>query len=89
MPEIFSQRVNDEWMAKHSDTKCFVNEHYLTIIRGSDSSGAAMIEHMAKKLQHSADKSSWENYMRECYDELDEMTERVLNGFGNLYKLSD
>jgi len=48
MPEIFSRRVNDEWMAKHSDTKCFVNEHYLTIIRGSDSSGAAMIEHMAK-----------------------------------------
>ena len=83
MPEVFSRRVNDEWMAKHSDTKCFVNEHYLTIIRGSDSSGAAMIEHMAKKLQHSADKSSWENYMRECYDELDEMTERVLNGFGN------
>ena len=83
MPEVFSRRVNDEWMAKHSDTKCFVNEHYLTIIRGSDSSGAAMIEHMAKKLQHSADKSSWENYMRESYDELDEMTERVLNGFGN------
>lgn len=83
MPDIFSRRVNDEWSAKHTDTKCFTNEHYMTIVRGSDKSGAAVIEHMAKKLQHHADKSSWENYMREAFDELDEMTERVLNGFGN------
>ncbi len=83
MPDLFSQRVNEEWAAKHSGARCFINEHYLTIIRGSDKSGAAVLEHMAKKLQHRADKSSWENYMREAFDELDEMTERVLNGFGN------
>lgn len=83
MPDLFSQRVNKEWAAKHSDDRTFINEHYFTIVRGSDSSGAAVLEHMAKKLQHRADKSSWENYMREAFDELDEMTERILNGFGN------
>ncbi len=83
MPDKFSTRVNEEWGRKHSDTKSFINEHYLTIIRGPDTSGAAVLEHIAKKLQHRADKTSWENYMREAYDELDEMTERVLNGFGN------
>ena len=83
MPDKFSKRVNDEWAAKHSDTRSFVNEHYFTIIRGSDKTGAAVLEHMAKKLQHKTDKSSWENYMREGYDELEEMTERVMNGYGN------
>ena len=83
MPDEFSERVNQEWGAKHADDKSFINEHYFTIVRGSDKSGAAVLEHMAKKLQHKADKSAWENYMREAFDELDEMTERILNGFGN------
>ncbi len=83
MPNIFCQNLNEEWRTRHSDTKSFINEHYFTIIRGSDSSGAAVLEHLAKKLQHKADKDSWENYMREAFDEIDEMTERVLNGYGN------
>lgn len=83
MPDKFSERVNREWAHKHSDTRSFINEHYFTIIRGADTSGAAVLEHMAKKLQHRTDKSSWESYMREAFDELDEMTERVLNGYGN------
>jgi len=83
MPDLFSERVNQEWAAKHSDTRSFINEHYFTIVRGSDTSGAAVLEHMAKKLQHKTDKSSWEAYMREAFDELEEMTERILNGYGN------
>ncbi len=83
MPDAFSGRVNDEWASKHTDARCYINEHYLTIIRGNDKSGAAMLEHMAKKIQHTTDKSSWENHMREAFDELEEMTERILNGFGN------
>jgi type IV secretion system protein VirB4 len=83
MPDRFSERVNREWANKHSDAKSFINEHYLTIIRGADTSGVAVLEHMAKKIQHRADKSSWEGYMREAFDELEEMTERVLNGYSN------
>jgi type IV secretion system protein VirB4 len=83
MPEKFSDRVNREWAQKHSNDKCFINEHYFTLVRGSDTSGAAVLENMFKKLQHRTDKTSWENYMREAYDELTEMTERILSGFGN------
>jgi type IV secretion system protein VirB4 len=83
MPDIFCERVNQEWANKHSDDKCFINEHYFTIIRGADKSGVAVLENLAKKFQHRTDKSSWENYMREAFDELDEMTERILNGFSN------
>jgi type IV secretion system protein VirB4 len=83
MPDKYSESINKEWAAKHSDDKCFINEHYLTIIRGADKSGVAALEHMAKKLQHRTDKLSWENYMRESFSELEEMTERILNGYGN------
>jgi type IV secretion system protein VirB4 len=83
MPDRFSSDLNKQWAAKHSGAKSFINEHYLTIIRGQDTTGVAVLEKMAKKLQHKADKSSWETYMREAYDELDEMTERVLSGYGN------
>ncbi|MFM2200496.1 MAG: Type secretion system protein virB4, partial [Pseudomonadota bacterium] len=74
MPNAFSDRLNTEWANKHSDEKCFINEHYLTLIRGADKSGVAALENLAKKFQHRADKSSWESYMREAFDELDEMT---------------
>lgn len=83
MPDNFSRRVNEEWARKHSSDKSFINEHYLTIIRGADKSGVAVLEHMAKKIQHKTDKTTWENYIREMYDELEEMTERILNGFSN------
>jgi type IV secretion system protein VirB4 len=83
MPDNFSRRVNEEWAEKHSDEKSFINEHYLTIIRGADKSGVAVLEHMLKKAQHKADKESWENYMREMHDEMEEMCERILNGFSN------
>lgn len=83
MPDKFSERVNKEWAAKHSDDKSFINEHYFTIIRGPDTSAAAILENVAKKIQHKTDKTAWENYINEACDELDEMTERILNGFGN------
>ncbi len=83
MPDNFSQKVNDEWGVRHSDDKSFINEHYLTIIRGSEKSSIAAIENAIKSLQHKTDKSSWEEDMRAAYEEIEEMTERVLNGFSN------
>ena len=83
MADSFSERVNREWANKHSDARSFVNEHYITVIRGQNTSGIAGIANIAKKFQHKADKSSWANHMKESFDELDEMTERVLNGFSN------
>lgn len=83
MSDKFSEELNHEWAKKHSDDKSFINEHYLTIIRGADTGGVAMVENLAKKIQHKTDKLAWENYMSECFDEIEEMTERVLNGYSN------
>jgi len=81
MPDIFSERVNQEWSFKHSDDRSFVNEHYLSIVRGHNTSTVAKIQSMIQKIQHQADQLAWENHLRETFDDLEEMTSRVLNGF--------
>ncbi len=81
MPDIFSDQLNSEWAARHSDDKIFVNEHYLTIIRGKENSTVAKVQQMMQKLQHKVDRLAWENYIRETFSELEEMTARILNGF--------
>ncbi|MDA0901781.1 MAG: VirB4 family type IV secretion/conjugal transfer ATPase [Proteobacteria bacterium] len=83
MPDVFSQQLNEEWRSKHNDEKSFINEHYLTIIRGKDTSSVAMLQQTLQKIQHKTDKLAWENFMREAYDELDEMTNRILSGFSS------
>ena len=83
MPEGFSQDLNDAWQQKHSDSECYVNEHYFTLIRGLNKGGISGIQNMITKIQHQADKSSWENFMNDAYEELEEATERILSGFSN------
>ncbi|MCE3255830.1 MAG: virB4 [Rickettsiaceae bacterium] len=83
MPDIFSYRLNKEWSTKHNDDKGFINEHYLTLIRGRDKSTVARVQQIVQGLRHRTDRLSWENHMREAFDELDEMTIRVLNGFSS------
>lgn len=80
---IFAKQLNKAWKSKHDGKRSFVNEHYITIIRKSDSGGVAAIASWIKKLQHKADKSAWERDMREAFDELDEITERIINGLSN------
>lgn len=81
MPEGFSDELNKAWMNKHNDSQCFVNEHYLTIIRGPNTGAISSIQNTLVKLQHQADRSSWESFMNDAFEELEEMTERILTGF--------
>jgi type IV secretion system protein VirB4 len=83
MPEGFSKDLNDAWQQKHTDSECYINEHYFTLIRGLNKGGISGIQNMITKIQHQADKSSWENFMNDAYEELEEATERVLTGFSN------
>jgi type IV secretion system protein VirB4 len=73
----FASYVDREWKKKHINQHGFVNEIYITIIRKADTKGAAILEHLFKKVQHT-DKKAWENDMRESYSELEEMTNRIL-----------
>ena len=82
MPNAFAKKVNNEWRMQHSDDRSYINEHYLTIIYGKDTSTIAMLQQMAQSIQYKTDKHSWENHIRNSFDELEEMTNRLLSGFG-------
>jgi type IV secretion system protein VirB4 len=87
MPEIdpnlkltqsFADFVNQEWRKKYARKKAYVNDLYVTVLKQSDTKGAAILEHIMKKFIASADKSAWEQEMRDAFDELEETTNRVM-----------
>ena len=80
---IFTKKLNKEWKDRHSGDKCFVNEHYISIVRKDDTAGIAKIGNFISKLRNKADKSAKQKAMRDAMSELDEITDRVLNGFMN------
>lgn len=80
---IFAKRLNREWKERHSGDRSFVNEHYISIIRKEDTAGVAKIANIFTKLRSKADKGAKEKVFKDAMAELDEITERVLNGFSN------
>ena len=83
MTNVFTKKVNEEWRQRHDGDRCFVNEHYITIIRKEDKGGLATIAALAKKLRNKADASAAGRDMKESFSELEELTGRVLNGLSN------
>ncbi len=81
IPKNFSKYVEQEWRKKHIKHMAYSNDLYITIIRKSDTGGAAIIEHLLKKINQSADKKAWEAGIIEAYEELEESTSRVVNFF--------
>ncbi len=83
MTNIFTKRVNEEWRQRHDGDRCFINEHYITIIRKEDKGGLAAVASLAKKLRNKADSSAAGRDMKESFSELEEITGRVINGLSN------
>ena len=77
----FMNYLNRAWAKKYAEKESFFNELYVSIIYKADTAGAAVLEHLYKKLKHGSDKSAWENDMREMSESLDEISNRVLNTF--------
>lgn len=82
MSDTFSQRLDDEWSQRHTD-ESYVNEHYVTIIRGKEQTGIAKIENMLKSIQQKADKSARARELKNQFSDIEEMTSRIVNGFAN------
>ncbi|WPY00512.1 Type IV secretion system protein VirB4 [Candidatus Trichorickettsia mobilis] len=81
VPNDFITYLSNEWRKKHSGAASFFNELYISILYKPDTAGAAIVEHLLKKLQQSSNKSAWESDMREMKESLQEMSTRVLNTF--------
>lgn len=79
MPPGFASYIEEEWNKKHMAQKSFVNELYVTIIRKNVKVGVEALEGIVEKLQSRTDKNLWKKSMWEAYEELDEMTNRVVS----------
>ena len=79
IPLSFADYVEQEWRKKYSKKQAFVNELYISIIKRPETKGAAVFEHLIKKLKASADKTVWEIEMRDACEELMEASGRVLS----------
>lgn len=78
LSDKFSRYLEEEWQRKHAYKKNYVNEIYISIIKSRSAKGIAAVEGFLQKLQEKADPKLWESLMRESYNELDEMTSRIM-----------
>jgi len=83
MTSMFAKKVNKQWRAKHDGDRCFVNEHYISILRREEKTGLAMFAYLAKAIINKADKRARDRDFVEAFNELEEVTERITNGFSN------
>lgn len=79
----FLSNLSKRWDSKYSTQQSFFNELYISVLYTPDTAGAALIEHLVKKLQQGSNKSAWEESMREMYANIDEVSNRLLSAFSD------
>lgn len=79
MPFGFARTLEQEWQNKHKSQKSYTNELYVTIIKKHRKLSADFIGKFFKKFNKKIENKPWEVNMREAYEELDEMTSRVIS----------
>lgn len=83
MSNTFTKYVNDEWKKRQDKGKSYINEHYISIIRQESKKGIALLSHLARHLKGTTNKSVHDKHMEESFSELEEVTDRFINGFAN------
>jgi len=79
IPANFVDYLSQEWQKKYSNSQTFENELYITIIKKADTEGAAKFQHLYQKFMATTDKTAGDKLLKESYDELEEITSRVLS----------
>ncbi len=82
-PRTFTEYVEMEWRKKQAKHEAYINELYITVVKRPDKGGAAIFEYLIKKFQQSTDKSNWESQMKDLFDELEEITGRIIATFSD------
>ena len=77
----FMDYLKEEWDKRYAIRESFFNELYISILFKPDKAGAAILEYWYKKLLQKSDKTAWEADMREMAENLEEMSNRVINTF--------
>jgi len=80
---IFAKTVNDKWKQRNNSNISFVNEHYITIIRGRERGAVGKIQSIIERFKNINPKVRWERQMQEAYADLEEVAVRVSTGLSS------
>lgn len=80
-PPGFASYVDTKWRGKHHSKDAYINELFITVIRGEDTMGAAKVEHMFKSVERKTDKNKSDQDFREMHTELSEAVYRLMATF--------
>lgn len=78
LPPGFARYMEQSWREKHRNHQSFVNELYITIIRKKSVEGMAFVDGVLKKMKQQTENAAWEVAMKDAYEELEEMSNRVV-----------
>ncbi|KJV68982.1 VirB4 family type IV secretion/conjugal transfer ATPase [Candidatus Neoehrlichia procyonis] len=78
----FANYVNLKWRDKHSTKQSFTNDLYITIIREVGKKGTEFISYLLQKFGKVSQENR-ENDLRAIYEDLDEVTNRIVTSLRN------
>ena len=78
IPDGFASYLDQKWCKRRQNTKSYINELYVSIIRKSISSKNSMFDKLFN-LFNNSDGKEWYRTLREAYEQLEEATSRVIN----------
>lgn len=78
---IFTDMLNQQWKAKHGPGKAFINEYYISIIKQGPQDAVSIVKNIIGKFLPAANGEN--KKMREAYEQLVEIRDRVYNGLAN------
>ncbi|QJC27424.1 type IV secretion system protein virB4 [Anaplasma platys] len=79
----FANAVNMQWRERHMTKQSFVNELYITIVREGSKKSTELFVNILKKINKKAATEGWKNDMRAAYEDLEEVTNRVVTSLRN------
>ncbi|EOA63165.1 VirB4 family type IV secretion/conjugal transfer ATPase [Anaplasma phagocytophilum] len=79
----FADAVNMQWRNKHMTKQSFTNDLYITIVREGSNKSTELFVNLLQKINKKAATESWKNDMRAAFEDLEEVTNRVVTSLRN------
>ncbi|MGN7661138.1 MAG: VirB4 family type IV secretion/conjugal transfer ATPase, partial [Anaplasma sp.] len=83
LSNTFADTVNTQWRAKHMTRQSFTNELYITVVRDGCKKSTEFFANLLKKFSKKATSETWKHDMRAIYEDLEEVTNRVVTSLRN------
>ena len=78
-PPGYANYIDQRWKNKHKEKHSFVNELYITIVRKSDTKGAAKVHRLLEKISQFGNKAMQQQAVQDEHKEIAEAVQRLVS----------